>query len=67
MLLSVPVYIRAYEPKAVIFLLKSSLGFHSTIVDGLSVFDIPFFDEKAFIMSMMPSISDLTINIVMRL
>ena len=57
-------YTNAYDPKEILGLLKSRLGLPSTIVAGLTVSDILFLDGKAFMISVTPSMSDLTISLM---
>ena len=60
--LLVPVYTIAYEPKAIMSLLRSIFGFSSTILDTFIVSDIEFVDVNVFNVYTMPYVSDLTIS-----
>ena len=66
MLLDVLVYTSAYDPNAMMFLLKSISGLPSIIVDELMVINMLPADLNTFNTLTIPSISDLTIKMVMR-
>ena len=64
MALDTPVFVRAYDLREIIFLLKSNLGFPSIIVDGMLVLDTPFLQRNVFQTYTIASTKDLTRNIV---